>query len=465
MLDGAKTNVAAPQLKKSIGLIQATIYGVGIILGAGIYALIGEAVGIAGNSVWVAFIVAALIASCSAIAYAELSASFPKSAAEFVYVNESTGSLLLAFIIGYTTIITGVISVSAVALGFSTYFKLYLDLNPIAIAMVVIGLAAALNFKGIEESARVNTVFTLIETAGLVFIIVVGFRFIGDVDVLHNLQGHTPADGAFWSPVFAATALIFFAYLGFEDVANIAEETKNASRTVPLALMLSLLITTIIYVLIAIVAVSVVPAADLAASAHLNHPGEGPLALVASTALNDPIGGLIFTAVALFATANTVLVLMIVSSRMMFGMAREGTLPSKLATINTRTQTPTYAIIIVALLSMIFTLPGSLGDVANLTNVGVFLVFFAVNVALILHRYKNRNSNIRYAGPAAAMALNIGWFPLLPALGAAFCLAMLATQFWMPLSWFALDWPMLMWAMLIFLTSIPLYFVNQAIKK
>ncbi|MCB1755857.1 MAG: amino acid permease [Gammaproteobacteria bacterium] len=461
MLDGAKTNLASPQLKKSIGLVQATIYGVGIILGAGIYALIGEAVAIAGNSVWIAFVVSALIAACSALSYAELSASFPKSAAEFVYVKHGSGSNLLAFIIGYTTVVTGVISVSAVALGFSTYFKLYLDVNPVLIANVVIVLAALLNFKGIEESARVNTVFTLVETFGLLFVIAIGLPFIGEVDIWTNLHGDVPTGSDFWHPIFAASALIFFAYLGFEDVANIAEETKDATRTVPLALLLSLLITTVIYVLIAIVAVSVVSAEQLAASAHLGNPGEGPLALVVSTALDNPIGGLLFTVVALFATANTVLVLMIVSSRMLFGMAREKTLPAALAKIHPRNQTPQYAILTVALLSVFFTSLGSLGDVANLTNVGIFLVFFAVNMSLILLRFKQRHVIRPARSWASKLALNIGWFPVLPTLGALFCLGMLLTQFNMPIRWLGLEWSMLVLALALFLTSVPIYFLYK----
>ena len=236
---------ATPQdgngLERSISLFQATVYGVGIILGAGIYALIGEAAGIAGNAIWVSFIVAASIAACSAISYAELSSIYPKSAAEFVYVKEISGSPLLGFVAGYLTVVTGIIAVAAVALGFSTYFKLYLDTDPVLVASVLIVAVAALNFSGIQQSARVNTVLTFVEAGGLIFIIVIGLSYVGEVNLLEIDSGSPISDGAAWKPMMAAAALIFFAYQGFEDIANIAEETKSPETTVPLALLITVL--------------------------------------------------------------------------------------------------------------------------------------------------------------------------------------------------------------------------------
>ncbi len=443
-------------LERSISLFQATVYGVGIILGAGIYALIGEAAGIAGNAIWVSFFIAAAIAACSAISYAELSAIYPRSAAEFVYVKEITGSPLLGFVTGYMTVVTGIISVAAVALGFATYFKLYLDAAPVLVAVVLITLTAALNFSGIQQSARVNAALTFVEAGGLLFIIFIGLPYLGEVDLLQVDAAASSGDASAWKPMMAAAALIFFAYQGFEDIANIAEETRSAERTVPLALLLSLLITTVIYVLVAVVAVSVVPAESLYAASRLDSPSEGPLALVASTALQSPAGGNLFTVIALCATANTVLVLHIVSSRMLYGIARDNYLPGILARVNPTTRTPVSAVVLTTVFCILFTLGGSLGDIANLTNVGVFLVFFMVNLMVLMHRYKNRDRK-DLKGKSMALAINLGWFPLLPFLGAAFCALMLLTQFWQPMIILGISAPIIVHALLITLLALPLY--------
>jgi basic amino acid/polyamine antiporter, APA family len=449
-------------LKRSISLKQAVIYGVGIILGAGIYALIGEAAGLAGYNVWLGFVVAAIIASFTALSYAELSAIFPKSAAEFVYVQETTKSKSWAFFVGYLTIVTGVISVAAVALGFASYFKFFLPINPIIVAVIIIAILSLINFKGIEESAKLNTIFTLIEAAGLVFIIIIGASFIGSAPLIEiPLEGMFSS--AFFGPIFAAAALIFFAYLGFEDIANIAEETKEPKKTIPKALIISLIVTTIIYVLVAMVAVSVVSPTLLAESSSAVAKTEGPLALVASTALNNPMGGLLFTFIALFATANTILVLLIVSSRMLYGMAAAGSLPKKIAKIHKKNRTPFIAVAIIGIVSILFSLNGSIGDVANLTNLGVFLIFFAVNFSLLAHRYRNRKSKQKLSG--FKVPLNISWVPILPLLGTFFCMAMFLTQYWNPINIFGAPIPIIVVGLIVFFTAFPVYWFFDKNKK
>ena len=462
-------------LKKSITLNQAIIYGIGIILGAGIYALIGAASGVAGNAVWLSFVVAAIIASFTALSYAELSKLFPKSAAEFVYVQETTKSKWLAFFVGYLTILTGIISAAAVALGFATYFKFFASFIPllagvpsyfliVGVSVILIIILSIINFRGIEESAKLNTIFTIIEAGGLVFIIIVGFIFISGNGFPNLLEVPGKAElfsVAFFGPIFGAAALIFFAYLGFEDIANIAEETKDPEKTVPRALIISLLVTTIVYVLVAIVAVSVVPYATLAASSEASSITEGPLALVASTALNNPLGGLLFTFVALFATANTVLILLIVSSRMMYGMSKENCLPKCLSKIHSKNKTPYIAVFLIGLITILFTLGGDIGDVANLTNLGVFLIFFFVNLALVLYRFANRKKKI---APGFRVPLNIKWLPVLPTLGVIFCLAMFFSQYWAPINIASFDIPLILLGMIIFLTAYPVFWFYRKNK-
>ena len=450
----------ANKLERSVSLFQATVYGVGIILGAGIYALIGEAAGIAGNAIWISFVIAALIAACSAISYAELSALYPKSAAEFVYVKEITGSPFMGFVVGYVTVFSGIIGAAAVSLGFASYFKLYVNIDPVMVGIVLILVVAVLNFRGIQLSARVNMLLTFVEVGGLLLIIFIGIPYLGEVELFTVDPGAMTAEAGGWKPMLAAAALVFFAYQGFEDIANIAEETKSAEKTVPLALLLSLLITTVVYILVAMVAVSVVSADALFAASKLDNPTEGPLALVASTAMQSPTGGKLFTVIALCATANTVLVLHIVTSRMLYGIARENCLPEFLSRVNPNTRTPVSAVIVATLFCILFTLGGSLGDVANLTNVGVFLVFFMVNLMLLLHRYKNRGSET-LRQTSISLALNLGWFPLLPFLGVLFCAAMLLTQFWQPMTVAGISVPIIVFAFLIISLAVPIYMLSR----
>ncbi len=446
------------ELRKSLGLVQATIYGVGIILGAGIYALIGEAAGIAGNSTWMSFVFAAFIALFTAFSYAELTTVFPKSAAEFVYVQETTENKTFAFFIGYVSIITGIISASAVALGFAAYGKLFISINPSFIATGIIIILTLINLKGIQESAFLNTIFTLIEVGGLIFVIVIGWRFVGNVNLFTDINNNIIQSFEQFNGVIAASGIIFFAYIGFEDVANISEETKNPKKVIPVALMLSLLISTLIYILISIVSVSVVEPQQLALSSHNENVEQGPLAIVVSQALNNPEVGKYFTFVALFATANTILVLLIVSSRMMYGIAREKCLPALLGHVSVRTQTPIASIILSSVIAVAFVFAGDLGKVAKLTNLGVFLVFFAVNLSLIIHRYKNRQQQTT-SDDVFRSPVNYKWFPVMAFIGMCFCLAMLLTQYWEPITFFGMSIPLLIFGMLIFITAFPIYWI------
>ena len=259
------------RLKKEIGLFGATAYGVGLILGAGIYALIGEAAGLAGNALWISFLLGAFISSFTGLSYAELSAMFPRAAAEYVYSKKATEQEFPAFLIGWIEMFAEIVAVAAVALGFAGYFRSFLDLPTVLIAIPLILLLSLLNFCGIKESSRFNILFTLVEALGLILVVALAV-FFGDIPKTNYLEISTVGG------IFSATALIFFAYLGFEDVVNMAEETKNPTKNVPRALILSILISTILYALVSVSVVSLVSWKALGAS-------EAPLAFAASKAL------------------------------------------------------------------------------------------------------------------------------------------------------------------------------------
>ncbi|MCP8304373.1 MAG: amino acid permease [archaeon] len=380
------------------------MWGVGIILGAGIYVLVGEAAGIAGNSVWLSFILGAAIASLTGLSYAELSSMFPREAAEYIYVKTACKCEILAFTTGWLIILTGMISVSAVALGFAGYFQGLFSFPIIPIAVVLIALLSYINFSGIKESTRMNILFTFVEMFGLILIILIGARSLGKVDLLEAPNG-LPG-------ILSASALIFFAYLGFEDIVNIAEETRNPEKIIPKALIFSILITTCLYVLVVSATVSLADWRDLGGTGS-------PLAFAASKALGENAFTII-SLIALFATSNTVLIMLVVGSRMIYGMAREGALPGILSRIDLKRGTPSLAVLAMMLSSIIFVFLGDLEFVANLTSFGAFITFAFVNISLIHLRYRAPELKRPFKVP-----LNIGRFSVTAFLGLLSCLFMI----------------------------------------
>ncbi|MEM5874391.1 MAG: amino acid permease [Candidatus Aenigmatarchaeota archaeon] len=395
------------KLKRTLGLFAITLYGVGIILGAGIYALIGEASKTAGNSLWISFIIGALLASLTGLSYCELSSIYPKSAAEYVYVKKAFKNDLISFLIGWLIICVEIISASAVALGFGGYFH---ELFPIStnktfsitlIAILLIVVLSFLNFYGIEESAKLNITFTIIEALGLLFIIFIGLGNLGKVNYLEAPFGI--------SGIFSAATLIFFAYIGFENIVNLAEETKKPTKTLPKATILAITITSLLYILVSISAISTVSWQELASS-------KAPLALVASKAIGKEAFFILWI-IALFATANTVLVILIVGSRMIYGMAKHNSLPKFLAHIHKKRRTPYIAIMVFMLFSILFTLTGEIEIVAMATSIGTLIIFAFVNASVIKLRFSKSKIKRPFKIP-----LNIGKFPLLSFIGLTFCI-------------------------------------------
>jgi APA family basic amino acid/polyamine antiporter len=393
------------KLKRSIGLLETTAYGVGIILGAGIYALIGDATGFAGNSVWVSFLIGAIVASFTGLSYCELSTMYPKSAAEYIYTKKAFKSNLISFMLGWLIIFTGIISATTVALGFGGYFHGLFNTPIILISILLILALSFLNFYGIKESARLNIVFTAIEALGLIIIIVIGLGSFGKVNYIEFPFG---AKG-----IFSAAALIFFAYIGFDEIVNVAEETKKPRKVLPKAIILAILITTILYILVSISAVSIVGWKELSQSS-------APLSLVASKIFGQK-AFVILSVIALFATTNTVLIILVAAARMIYGMARDKSLPRILSSIDPRKRTPLVAILAVMILSIVFAFIGDIDFVANVTSLGAFITFAFVNASLIWLRFTKPKFKRSFKVP-----LNIGKFPVLPFLGLITCVFMIS---------------------------------------
>ncbi len=390
-------------LKRELGIVEVTLSGVGIILGAGIYALIGKGAALAGNSVWLSFALASLIAVFTGLSYAELSSMFPKASAEYEYTSNAFGKRL-AFIIGWLIILSAVIGASTVALGFGGYFKALSDAPVITSALLLIIALSFLLFWGIKESAWFAVISTLIESAGLILIIFIGLPYLGKVDYFEMPQGLTG--------FFQASALVFFAYTGFESIVKLSEETKNPEKTIPKGLILAIMISIVLYISVAISAVSVIGWEKLAAS-------DAPFADLAFRAFGSN-AFILLAVIALFATANTVLMMLLGASRIIYGMADSFTLPAILANVHITRRTPWIAIFAAMLPSMLFVFAGDIAFVANVDNFTLFVTFFVINAALIVLRYRKPEMKRSFKVPLA-----IGKFPVLPLFGIVFCVFML----------------------------------------
>jgi len=381
-----------------MGLFQVTMYGVGLILGAGIYVLIGEAAGFTGNSMWISFSLGAIVATFAGLSYAELTALFPKAAAEYVFVKNAFKSEFIGFIIGWLTAITSMIVGATVALGFGGYFAQFLDIPITIAAITLLGILSLVSFIGIKQSAWLNTIFALVTITGLGIIIFLGFTIENaePVDYFEMPNGITGITLAF--------VLIFFAFIGFEDMANVAEEVKKPKKTLPRAIILSILITAIIYILVSLSSVRVLDWEDLSQSS-------APLADVATKGLGLE-GGVTLSVIALFATASTVLITLVAGARILYGMARDGSLPSVLGKIHSKTGTPWIAVIGIFATSVAFAFVGNIVVVANIVVFAVIITFAMINLSVILLRYVKPDIERTFKVP-----LNIGKFPILPLFG------------------------------------------------
>jgi amino acid transporter len=383
-----------------------TFYGVGLILGAGIYSILGEAAGVAGEALWLSFLVGSLAALLTGLSYAELATMYPQAGAEYVYVREAwPHAAWLPGTLGWLLAASGIATAATVAMAFAGYASRFVAWPQWVVAAALIVVATAVNVVGIREAGWVNVAFTLIEAAGLVALIVVGLR---DPD-LGSVFTAAPHPG-----VLAGAGLIFFAYLGFEDIANLAEEAERPGWSIPRAILLSVAISTLLYVLVAACSVALLEPERLAAS-------PSPLADAmeqGAPRLAGALGG-----VALFATANTVLIIVAAGSRLLFGMARGGDGPPLLARTFGQSRMPVPAIVLVGVFALAFLPLGGVGFVGSVASLLALVAFAFVNGAVIRLRVSQPEAQRPFRTP-----LRLGRWPLLAVLGLV-VIALLLTQF------------------------------------
>jgi APA family basic amino acid/polyamine antiporter len=361
-----------PELKRGLSLWLLTFYGVGNILGAGIYVLIGKVAGNAGMYAPLSFLVASVVAAFTAFTYAELAARYPLSAGEAVYVRKGLDSRLLAIVVGLLIVLMGAVSAAAMSRGFVGYLHVLLELpDATAITLLIVALGS-LAAWGIVESVGFAALLAIVEVSGLGLVLFVAG------DSLHSLPERLPAllpsaDTAAWQGIMIGAFLAFYAFIGFEDMVNVAEEVKDPARNLPLAILLALLVTTLLYAAVTLVAVLSVPTEQLAKS-------DAPLAEIYEQATGRrPV---VLSIISMLAVINGALIQIIMGSRILYGMSRQGWLPKVLGKVYGKTRTPIIATAVTTGLIWVLGLWLPLVTLAQATSFLVLGVFCLVNLSL-----------------------------------------------------------------------------------
>ncbi len=359
-------------MRRSLTLTLTTLYGLGNILGAGIYVLIGKVVGHAGPFAPVSFLVAALLACLTAFSYAELSARYPLSAGEAVYIEEGLGIRQVSVLVGLLIIFAGVVSAAAILRGFTGYLQVLLDIpGPVAITGMVL-LLGGLAAWGIVQSVVIAALITLVEISGLVLVVAVALPQVSVEDLSMAWKDMPPGIDA-WQGILVGGFLAFYAFIGFEDMVNVAEEVRDPRRNLPRAILLALGISVLLYFMVALVAVTAVPTDALAAA-------EAPLAwLYRQVTGREPV---VITLISLFAVINGALIQIIMAARVTYGMGRKHWLPAVFACVSAVTCTPVFATVCVSVAVLLLALWLPIETLAKATSYFLLLVFCLVNLSL-----------------------------------------------------------------------------------
>lgn len=393
------------ELKRTLGLTEAVFFGTGSILGAGIYAIVGKVAGFSGNMIWLSFSIAALTALMSAFSYAELSSMFPRAGGEYVYAKNAFNQKM-AVILGLIISINGIVSGATVSIGFAGYFSQLLEINLFIAALGIIGLVWLVNVSGIRQSSTVNIIFTIIEFCGLLLVIYAAYPHLGKVNYFE-----VPPGG--FNHILLGAALSYFAYIGFEEIVKLSEETRSPEKNIPRALFLASGIVMIIYLVVAVCAISAIPWKELGESKH-------PLADIVNNELGKT-GVIIISVIALFSTTNTILSNMMGSSRVLIYLGKENRKLKWLSIVSSKRKTPVFALILAAGMMIAFAAIGKLETVALIANFFIFISFLFVNIGVIVLRIKQSKKDRPYRIP-----LNIRNLPVPSMLGVILTLLLLS---------------------------------------
>ena len=407
--------MADEALHRAIGGRMLVIFIVGDILGAGIYALVGKLAGFVGGAVWLPLAIGFALAALTACSYAELVGKYPRAAGAALYTHRAWGRPFFTFIVAFAVMMSGVASAATAAVAFGgDYLQQLVEVPWWIAAFGFLGLVTVVNFIGISESIKVNFVLTMIELAGLLIVLIVGVVGVakGGGDIGRAFEIEAPSGVLFG--VAGATALGFYALLGFEDSVNLAEETEEPHRTFPRAMFIGITLTGLLYVAIAIVAIAMMAPAELAAS-------KAPLLdVVVAAGADFPPG--VFALIALFAICNTALINLIMASRLLYGMANEKIVPSVFARVHPKRKTPYVAILFsVAIAACLILIGKDVGVLASTCTFLLLLVFGIVNIAVLVLR-RRPVEHPHFHAPT--------WAPVLGAIGTLALATPLADREW-----------------------------------
>lgn len=393
-------------LKRALSLPLITLYGLGTIVGAGIYVLIGEVAGVAGIYAPAAFLLAALVAGFNAFTYAELVARHPKSAAEAVYVQAAFGRRWLSGLAGWSVVVVGIVSAATIVNGFVGYAELFAAWPDWLLMLSLVLLLAAVAAWGIAESVWIAAIVTIVEVGGLVLVLwVTESEWLGSGE--RWLSYAPPMRLEAWTGIGLGAFLAFYAFIGFEDMVNVAEEVKNPRRNIPSAIILALVLSSVLYLLVAVAAVLALPMEELA------HSGAPLAKIVEHSGYPTHWIGVI----SIIAIVNGALIQIIMASRMLYGMGRQQMAPAVFAGVNAYTRTPVTATAFAATLVLVFGLWLPIVTLAQATSFVTLLLFALMNVSL--YRLKRREPAPR------GIAVYPLWVPIVAFL---MCAGLLAVQ-------------------------------------
>ncbi|WP_201760909.1 MULTISPECIES: APC family permease [unclassified Nonomuraea] len=394
-MTGAAPEAGPVSLKRAIGPKLLVLFIIGDILGTGVYALTGTVAGQVGGALWLPFLLGFVIAMLTAMSYVELVTKYPKAAGAALYTQKAFKRPFFTFMVAFTVMCSGLTSASAAARAIGgDYLEAFFTLPSVVVGIVFIVAVAALNYRGVSESVKTNIVFTLIELTGLLVIIAIGVYtvFTGAGEPSRLAEIDTEQAGGLMYALLGSTALAFFAFVGFEDSVNMAEETRDPARNFPRAIFLGVTITSIVYILVAITS-------SLLVRPEVLEESSGPLLeVVKAGGLNFPPQ--LFAAIAIFAVANTALINMMMASRLVYGLANERVVPRRLGWVDPRRRTPVIGIIFTTALAIALISTGEIAGLGDTTAFLLLCVFTVVNVAVLVLR-KDRVEHTHYRTPTA----------------------------------------------------------------
>lgn len=396
-------------LKRRITGPLLFLFILGDVLGAGIYALMGELSADVGGALWAPLVVALLLALLTAGSYAELVTKYPKAGGAAVFAERAFGKPVISFLVGFCMLAAGVTSAAGLALAFSgDYLTTFIDVPPTAAAVVFLALIACLNARGISESVKSNVVMTVIELTGLLIVIVVVAIMMGGGRGELDRVGQFPDGTTPGLAILAGAIVAYYSFVGFETSANVAEEIRDPSKVYPAALFGALITAGVVYAAVGVASAVALPPEELSASS-------GPLlAVVGASGVSVP--SWLFSAIALVAVANGALLTMIMASRLTYGMAEHGLLPGTLSRLLPQRRTPWVAIVATTVVAMALTLIGDLATLAQTVVLLLLFVFISTNVSvLVLRRDTVEHKHFRV-------------WTVVPVLGVLSCVVLLTQQ-------------------------------------